>query len=95
MTCDITDDAKGNPMLFMCSRGKRHKKCADCGRPATLLCDYKLRGKKEGKTCDRPLCRACAVNAGRIPEITGGMRSSDTVDYCKAHAELMKKEATP
>jgi hypothetical protein len=29
-----------------------------------VLCDWKLRGREAGKTCDAKLCRACAVTVG-------------------------------
>jgi len=33
------------------------KRCAYCGKPATCLCDH----PKGKKTCDRPMCAACAT----------------------------------
>jgi hypothetical protein len=44
------------------------------------LCDYPLRGKRAGATCDRKLCERCAVHAG--PDL----------DYCPPHARLREKE---
>lgn len=81
MTCHHITLANGT-RIIACSRGPK-KRCK-CGKPATLLCDYPLRGKKEGKTCNAPMCRSCAV--------TFGMRGEDTIDYCRAHAELAAKE---
>ena len=52
------------------------KLCLSCGAPATKLCDFKLLGVKEGKTCDRPLCVRCAK------KVTGGL------DYCPGHHQL-------
>lgn len=47
----------GGGTAIVCSRGRRQR-CA-CGRPAELLCDWKVKGKKSG-TCDRPICVVCA-----------------------------------
>ena len=59
---------------FVCTRNHRSKPCSVCGRPMSRLCDYRLRGAKAGKTCDRPLCERCAVRVG--PDR----------DLCPAHA---------
>ena len=65
---------------FVCTRGERKKVCGQCHRrEATQLCDYSLRGAKEGKTCDAPLCVGCAVK----------QPGKDT-DYCPAHARATK-----
>jgi hypothetical protein len=56
---------------FVCFSGKRHRapRCR-CGAASSLLCDWPL---LDGKTCDRPLCRRCAVPVGRDR------------DYCREH----------
>lgn len=65
---------------IICTRGPKPR-CQCCERNvATLLCDFPLKGAKEGKTCDRRMCDRCAQNAG-----------PDT-DYCPAHARLLNKE---
>jgi len=61
--------------VIACSRGGTQKRC-QCGRAATKLCDYPLRGRKKGKTCDAPLCDTCAVSVG--PDR----------DYCRPHARM-------
>jgi hypothetical protein len=66
--------------VTVCSRG-RTRSCASCGLPSTKLCDYPLRGRRAGATCSRPQCDACAVTVGKGP-------SGDSVDYCRAHAEI-------
>lgn len=48
-----------------------------CGARATHACDFKLRGKAEGRTCDRPLCGA--AHAKRV---------GPGIDYCPAHAAM-------
>lgn len=50
--------------VFVCSRGpKRRPRCA-CGEVATLLCDAP-KPPNDLATCDRPICRRCAVEVGR------------------------------
>jgi hypothetical protein len=44
----------GGGGAIVCGPTKRCK----CGRRATLLCDWKVPGKRSG-TCDRPLCGRC------------------------------------
>lgn len=64
---------------FACSRGERTKPCVECGRASNKLCDGELRGKMQGKTCDRPLCARCAIKVG--PD----------KDLCHAHARVAGK----
>jgi hypothetical protein len=63
MPCTPFRSQDGRISGFVCSRGRRSKSCK-CGRPSTLLCDQPLTGKKEGKTCDAPICRGCATEIG-------------------------------
>ena len=62
----------GDSYAIVCSRGSQ-KKCKDCGRKCTKLCDFPL---TNGKTCDRPMCDAHAVN--QAPEI----------DFCLIHSRI-------
>lgn len=79
MTCSRID--LGNGVTgWACSRGARTKRCKECGRRASKLCDYPLRGPKADKTCDANLCDRCAVNVG--PDR----------DYCQTHARLSKQQ---
>lgn len=49
---------------IVCTRG-RAEWCSACQRMRyKVLCDWKLRGKKAGRTCDRKLCYACATRVG-------------------------------
>ena len=52
------------------------RKCVVCGYKAEILCDAALSGPKAGKTCDKPLCKRCAVHVG-IDK-----------DLCPAHARM-------
>lgn len=69
MTCERVILPDGTAAI-VCS-GRRRKRCA-CGRPATRLCDWKLRSRSG--TCDTPLCAACT--ASPAPD----------KDLCPAHA---------
>ena len=85
MGCEFVPLPDGYAVI--CSRGRRGKQCSACKRnPATLECDWPLTGSKAGKTCDRPLCRPCALLVKQA--------SGDTVDYCPAHAAQHRGEST-
>jgi hypothetical protein len=60
------------PYGFICSRGRRTKRCAYCSAPGAYLCDFPV---KAG-TCDRPVCGQHRTNVG--PE----------KDMCRDHAPL-------
>jgi hypothetical protein len=63
----------GNSIAIVCTRGQRTRRCSTCGSVADGLCDY-----PKGKgTCDKPLCRGCAVHPDGKPE----------VDYCPDHPQ--------
>jgi hypothetical protein len=54
----------------------RRKRCVHChDRWSTTLCDYPDPSRKSG-TCDRPLCRQCAVPMG------------PNLDYCPHHPRV-------
>ncbi len=61
----------------------RDRVCKGCGARIPedhgVLCDWKLTGPKEGKTCDAFVCRDCARNVG--PD----------KDLCPAHGRLWDK----
>ena len=78
MPCRPVDLGNGVTAI-VCSKGDRRS--CKCGRRSTKLCDYPLRGKKQGRTCDAPLCDRCATSVGRDK------------DYCPAHVEISKREA--
>lgn len=71
MPCEIhTDPKSGTTFIMRLGKGRRAI-CKFCRRNyATLLCDAPT---GIGKTCDAPICPACAINAG-----------PDT-DYCPDH----------
>jgi hypothetical protein len=58
---------------IVCGPRPRQKRCA-CGRPATLLCDWKV-ADRPGATCDKPICAECATSP------------APGKDLCLAHAE--------
>lgn len=52
---------------------KPRRRCSCCRDAwATLECDHPTPSRKSG-TCDKPLCRRCAVNGG------------ENIDYCPTH----------
>lgn len=57
-----------------------------CGSPSRYLCDYPLKGKKEGQTCDKLLC---AVHAKLIKKTANG-----SIHYCPTHARMVEKAGT-
>lgn len=61
----------GGGHAIVCGPKRRAKRC-NCGRPATLLCDARLKGKKG--TCDRPICDQCTTSP------------AEGKDLCPAHA---------
>jgi len=78
MYCDRIPIAGG---VAIVSRGGRRPACevVGCRGRADFQCDYPLKGKKAGKTCDRHLCERCRISQG-------GDR-----DYCPQH-EAMARE---
>jgi len=64
-------------VVFVRRRGPRLPLCA-CGRAGSLQCDYPV---GRGQTCDRYLCRQCAVPQG------------DNVDYCPGHPNQHRQGA--
>ena len=40
---------------IICGARTKPKYCVSCGRPANLLCDWKVKAKRSG-TCDAPIC---------------------------------------
>lgn len=58
---------------FVCGPRRKKARCASCGRPADLLCDWKVPGRKSG-TCDAPICNQCTTSP------------APDKDLCPAHA---------
>lgn len=58
MTCERVS-LPGGGAAIVC--GTRRRQRCGCGRPATLLCDWKQRAKKSG-TCDAPICGSCTTS---------------------------------
>lgn len=63
---------------FVCTGRTRARRCLFCGhKPADLLCDWKVPGKKSG-TCDRPMCLQCST------------KPAEGKDLCPTHATAWK-----
>lgn len=58
MACETIGLPNGSRAI-VCGARKR-RRCA-CGRPAALLCDWKMPAKKSG-ICDAPICDRCAAS---------------------------------
>lgn len=59
---------------IVCGPRERKKRCS-CGRPASLLCDWKVPTKRNPKkTCDAPICDRCTTSP------------AEDKDLCPAHA---------
>lgn len=70
--------------MIVCRRGARPRAApcdlAGCNREHTKLCDFPLRGKRAGATCDAKICDAHATQVG------------PGRDYCPAHARMKGNE---
>ncbi len=85
----------GGATAIICSRGRRLAKCSVCkSRLSTKLCDYPLRGRNAGKTCDAKLCDGCAQQQAKQAPFPGSV-AGDTIDLCPAHAKLVAEEGWP
>lgn len=73
MTCQGVSLPGGGSAIVCGVRGR--KRCG-CGKPATLLCDWKVPERKSG-TCDTPMCAACSTPA------------APGKDICPAHAPAL------
>jgi len=72
MTChpvNFGDGARG----FVCTGRRTRRRCVQCGEPAGLLCDWKVKGRRSG-TCDAPICAACTH------------KPAERKDLCPKHA---------
>lgn len=79
-------DTGNGGRAIVCTGRQRRKRCANCGQPADLLCDWKVKGKRSG-TCDAPICATCTS------------KPAEGKDLCPRHAEQwaerLKVKATP
>jgi hypothetical protein len=71
--------------IITCRRGQRRAHCEvdGCIREHTKLCDFPLKGRKAGQTCDRKMCDSHAAGVG--PDR----------DYCIPHASLTPLDHEP
>lgn len=66
MTCDVVTLPGGGRAIVCSGRGRTRARCA-CGRPAPLLCDWKM--PETGGTCDAPICKRCATSPARKKDL--------------------------
>lgn len=76
MTCEHVT-LPGGARAIVCS-SRRRPRCG-CGRPAPLLCDWKVRGKRAG-TCDKPICAGCSTKPAE----------DAAKDLCPEHGEAYR-----
>lgn len=73
MPCTHVRIGTGNAIV--CGPRRKPKPCScNGGRPATLLCDWKV----EGGTCDKPICTDCSTSP------------APNKDLCVEHAEAWR-----
>ena len=63
----------GGGTAIVCTTSRTRPRCA-CGKPAPLLCDWKV----DAGTCDTPICAACSTRPARDK------------DLCPTHAKAWK-----
>jgi len=63
----------GGAQGFACTGRQKRKRCVSCGRPADLLCDWKVKERRSG-TCDDPICATCTS------------KPAEGKDLCPKHA---------
>lgn len=66
MTCQHVRLPDGTPAI-VCGSKPRAPRCS-CGKPADLLCDWRVPTRASG-TCDKPICRRCAASPARGKDI--------------------------
>lgn len=70
MTC-TTVQLDNGARAIVCTGRRSRPRCAGCGAPAVLLCDWKVASRKS-VTCDAPICTSCthspAPNKDLCPE---------------------------
>lgn len=76
--------------VFSCGRRPAEPEplCDICrANPATLGCQFELRGAKAGQVCGKRLCRGCSVLVMPVPPSMVATR------VCPPHAAFLKREA--
>lgn len=77
LTCEFVQ-MPGGGTAIVCGPRQRTRKCRECGRPATLLCDWKVPRKKSG-TCDKSICSRCTTSP------------APDKDLCREHARAYEE----
>lgn len=73
MTC-TPFRAESGASGFVCTDRRSKPRCRACGKPAPLLCDWKVPTRKSG-TCDAPICANCSTSP------------APDKDLCPTHAQ--------
>lgn len=82
MACEHVTLPDGTRAI-VCGTRRPRQRCA-CGRPATLLCDWKLAPdqtsrRRKSRTCDAPICTSCTTSP------------APDKDLCPAHAQAFEE----
>jgi hypothetical protein len=72
--CTPLTSESGEVIGFVCGRRRAACSVPGCRREYEVLCDWKLKGAKAGKTCDAKLCGKCTT------------KPAPDKDLCPAHA---------
>lgn len=92
MTCTPIKMPDGSTAI-LCERGRRGRQCSEpgCSRPAVVLCDYPLSGRKASRTCSRALCEGHRRQQQRFADTAHD--DSDSVDYCPVIRQAMRDDS--
>lgn len=74
MNCERVQ-VPGGGVAIVC--GTRRRDRCKCGKPATQLCDWKIKTRRSG-TCDAPICNACST------------KPAADKDLCPEHAQAYR-----
>lgn len=79
MACEFVripgDGPLGGATAIVCGPRRKRDRCVSCGRPAGLLCDWKVPENKSG-TCDAPICDACTHSPAPDKDLCPDHRSA-------------------
>jgi hypothetical protein len=91
MICNVQILAGGG-WAMICGPQRVPGKCAGCDAPSTLLCDGP--GRNGRRTCDAPICRACAKAIGKNRDLCPGCADPVEALVAMFHARAEEWERT-
>jgi len=81
MTCTPLRDNEGRIAGFVCGRGRFGNNCHLCRKTAKLQCDFFLHAER--RTCDKWLCKSCAVRVAPNTDYCPGHRREESIEKSK------------